>query len=80
MPSFGFDTTRFSLWEWCRLRGAGHSRLEVFIDMPHGRGHGINFVFPQFANCMPVARDREDPEKKKQHPRQKKDQGCRHSD
>ena len=23
MPSFGFDTTRFSLWEWCRLRGAG---------------------------------------------------------
>ena len=24
MPSFGFDTTRLSLWKWCRLRGAGH--------------------------------------------------------
>jgi len=23
MPSFGFDTTRLSLWKWCRLRGAG---------------------------------------------------------
>ena len=23
MPSFSFDTDRISLWEWCRLRGAG---------------------------------------------------------
>ena len=23
MPSVGFATTRFSLWKWCRLRGAG---------------------------------------------------------
>ena len=23
MPYVGFTTTRFSLWEWCRLRGAG---------------------------------------------------------
>ncbi|MEI6367918.1 MAG: hypothetical protein WCP23_12605, partial [Planctomycetota bacterium] len=22
MPSFGFDTTRFSLWEWCRYKGS----------------------------------------------------------
>ena len=22
--SFGCDTTRLSLWNWCRLRGAGH--------------------------------------------------------
>ena len=25
LPSFGFDTTRLSLWKWCRLRGAGQS-------------------------------------------------------
>ena len=26
MPSFSFDTTRLSLWKWCRLRGAGQRR------------------------------------------------------
>ena len=38
MPSFGFDTTRLSLWKWCRLRGAGHCggdiRLIAFITEP----------------------------------------------
>jgi len=23
MPSFGFDTTRISLWKWCSSKGAG---------------------------------------------------------
>ena len=27
MPSFGCDTTRLSLWKWCRLRGAGQWRV-----------------------------------------------------
>ena len=34
MPSFGFDTTRFSLWEWCRLRGAGHVPVVAGIPKP----------------------------------------------
>ena len=29
MPSFGFDTTRLSLWKWCRLRGAGHGEVPL---------------------------------------------------
>ena len=32
MPSFGFDTDRISLWEWCRYKGG---RALVF---PGGRG------------------------------------------
>ena len=30
MPSFGFDTTRLSLWKWCRLRGAGQGPPKEF--------------------------------------------------
>ena len=29
MPSFGFDTTRLSLWKWCRLRGAGQRATAI---------------------------------------------------
>ena len=31
MPSFGFDTTRLSLWEWCRLRGQVSQVVELVI-------------------------------------------------
>ena len=38
MPSFGFDTTRLSLWKWCRLRGAG--QLQQGADLrPRTVGH-----------------------------------------
>ena len=35
MPSFGFDTTRLSLWKWCRLRGAGHCPTAVKPGIAH---------------------------------------------
>ena len=34
-----FDTTRFSFWKWCRLRGAGHGwPLALVIDVRFWRG------------------------------------------
>ncbi len=33
MPSFGFDTTRLSLWKWCRLRGAGQDHPDTATSL-----------------------------------------------
>ena len=46
MPSFGCDTTRLSLWKWCRLRGAGQQRLVPPLGPVRSRNH--LYSFPDF--------------------------------
>ena len=52
MSPFCFDTTRFSLWKWCRLRGAGQwhrSAAAVVVEFGElitifGRGWALQTV------------------------------------
>ena len=55
MPSFGFDTTRLSLWKWCRLRGAGHYNLRASRETELVERFPLQAVMDWMGNTPKVA-------------------------